>query len=114
MNNHAECQVDRPRVPVSTTPRRRLGLIHYHPCSRDSNVRVVDTRYLSEPYCALAYKWPESTKDLAMLSWHIRNSLYGGFGADRLHSIIRDACTLCQGLGFRYLWADALARPLDY
>lgn len=95
---------------LSRMPRRLIDLSGYRPPSDPSSqrIRVVDTRWLNEPYCALSYRWPATTPDLTMLSDKTQPTLYAGFDAASLHHTIRDACELCNKLGFRYLWVDAL------
>lgn len=95
---------------LSRMPRRLIDLSGYRPpCAPQSqNIRVVDTRWLNEPYCALSYRWPATISDLTMLSGKTQSLLYSGFDAGLLHYTIKDACELCKRLGFRYLWVDAL------
>lgn len=111
MAEHEECRAERAPTMLSIMPRRLIDLSGYRPPSDSSHcqgIRVVDTRWLNEPYCALSYRWPAKTSDLTMLSGKNQQMLYSGFHAGRLHHTIRDACALCKSLGFRYLWVDAL------
>lgn len=110
MAEHEECQAKQVPPTLSKMPRRLIDLSGYRPPSEPHCqwVRVVDTRWMNEPYCALSYRWPANTSDLTMLSGKSQQMLYSGFDAGRLHHTIRDACGLCKSLGFRYLWVDAL------
>lgn len=110
MAEHEECRAKQVPPTLSIMPRRLIDLSNYRPPSEShcQRIRVVDTRWMNEPYCALSYRWPANTSDLTMLSGKSERMLYSGFDAGRLHHTIRDACGLCKSLGFRYLWVDAL------
>lgn len=110
MAEHEECRAEQVPTMLSRMPRRLVDLSEYRTPSTPSSrkIRVVDTRWLNEPYCALSYRWPAATSGLTVLSSKTQRMLYSGFDVQRLHHTIRDACELCKSLGFRYLWVDAL------
>lgn len=108
IKNHPECQADPTTRSLLVRPKRMVDLIDYQQLEDGSRIRVVDCKWLSEPYCALSYRWPPTVDSLAILTPQSEGRLYTGIHPGALHHVIQDACKLCHELGFRYLWVDAL------
>lgn len=89
-------------------PRRMVDLVDYQRLDDGSRVRVVEMEGLKNPYCALSYRWPSAVDSLAILTPQSKGTLHSGVHPRLLHHVVRDACTLCHNLWFRYLWVDAL------
>ena len=94
---------------------KRLLAISQGDAKNDSTYVVVDEDTQRVPYATLSYKWghgqkPTLTKD------RLRKS--PGRGSLRFHvrdlpKTIGDAVFVCQSLGIRYLWVDALCIVQD-
>lgn len=90
----------------STHSRDVTGL-----CLIDCTARIITDAQINSPYVALSYVWGESS--------NIDNKTEDSCVGDRcelpqtLSSVITDAITVTQALGFRYLWVDALCINQD-
>jgi hypothetical protein len=72
----------------------------------EAHVKLLEPEGLRAQYVILSYCWggPQTTvTDKSTISTHFQ-----GFSIKSLSQTIQDAITVARGLGFRYLWVDAL------
>jgi hypothetical protein len=99
--SHASCKRER---PSDWLPSRVIDVL---PSGNTDVVRLISARDMeTRDYSALSYVWggPQRvTTTTATLESHLR-----GLHVDALPKTLRDAIFVTRGLGFRYLWVDAL------
>lgn len=70
--------------------------------------RLVPTDGMKEPYVALSYCWGRSAYETTKLTDDNYYDLLDAIHEDTLSKSLREAIKATRGLGFRYLWIDAL------
>lgn len=60
------------------------------------------------PYLCLSYCWGPDTKDVLVTTTANLASHYKAIPLATVPATIRDAISICRGLGFSYLWVDSL------
>ncbi|EJT77323.1 hypothetical protein GGTG_07235 [Gaeumannomyces tritici R3-111a-1] len=100
-SNHEACKKKNYQAPIR--------LIEISPDG--SNVRLVESRSLQEPFCALSYCWGD-TKFLSTTSSNYQ-SLLQRIPVDKLCLSIQQAIDVTRRVGQKYLWVDALCIVQD-
>ena len=97
---HQVCaSIETPGLPTRLIDTQDDGTAH---------IRLVNGADIHGNYVALSYCWgqgaPGATTTTANVSEHMTNGLL----IEDLPATVRDAITITQGLGYRYLWIDRL------
>lgn len=106
LTNHTRCT----RF-LSATPFHPTRLVEIAPLASASNdelhLRIAGEYSPEVPYVTLSHCWGKS--DFLKLTKTTSQRLRDGFsGSDTLSKTFQDAITICQELGFKYLWIDSL------
>lgn len=96
---HEEC----PKALIGPLPTR---VIEVTPLKCPETPRVMTTLGLRGPYVCLSYCW--GPRQDYVLTTDSLQSFEQGIDISRLSRTVCDAITVAKGLGFRYLWVDAL------
>jgi hypothetical protein len=99
IENHESCKPPDP----SYIPRR---LIHVGSSGKEEPSLVEPSKPVL--YLCLSYCWGPDTKDVLVTTAANLASHYKAIPLATVPATIRDAISICRGLGFSYLWVDAL------
>lgn len=115
ITRHPGCYFDALPKRSSELPQRLVSLSEFSASAAPSQLRVVNTAGLPNQYAALSYVWRSSNCPIVPFILTRKNQmyLYKGFSTGNVCQCVVDACRLAKGLGFRYVWVDALVSLLE-